>query len=275
MPTEMPGDLYQEVADTMNRGLGGGARHNSLSWDGQATRDLVKKPVMTTPYGVSPMGMRRQLANTLIEQETEAGQTAVDWRAAYAVADTLALHTQAALRETAAPAVRIMDWLRGVAEQAAKANRTLEWTSPSGLHVVQDYPVMKARSLSILLENRTVRPRVLERTGRQNTRKHKSAVTANFIHTLDSAHLVATVNALSDKGITDINLMHDDYATHASDMDTLSAVVRETFIDQYQRDILGEFRGEVARRLSLDIPEPPPVGTLDLGSLREAVYFIS
>jgi len=67
--------------------------------------------------------------------------------------------------------------------------------------------------------------------------------------------------------------------THACDTDLLHAAIREAFIEQYERDVLGEFLDELRAQLEPDLaaqlPPLPPVGTLELASVREARYFFA
>lgn len=78
---------------------------------------------------------------------------------------------------------------------------------------------------------------------------------------------------------TAARLIHDSYGTHACDTDLLHVAIREAFIEQYERNVLGEFLDELRAQLEPDLaaqlPPLPPVGQLKLASVREARYFFA
>ena len=64
-------------------------------------------------------------------------------------------------------------------------------------------------------------------------RDQQSGILPNFIHSMDSAHLIKTVQLAADRGVTDLSVIHDSYGTHAADMPILAACIRETFVAMY------------------------------------------
>jgi DNA-directed RNA polymerase len=71
--------------------------------------------------------------------------------------------------------------------------------------------------------------------------------------------------------------VHDSFGVHAADVDTLHAVLRETFIEQYTPDVLARLRSEVAAQLPSDaeLPSLPVPGALDLDAVRASAYFFA
>lgn len=70
--------------------------------------------------------------------------------------------------------------------------------------------------------------------------------------------------AARDKGITALRMVHDCFATHASDADTLAAVLRGEFCDLYQADIIGNHHQWVRSiaRCAVDAVQPKPIADL-------------
>lgn len=83
----------------------------------------------------------------------------------------------------------------------------------------------------------------------------------------------------SDNGITSFAMIHDSYGTHAGNTGTLAAALRHAFIEQYEGDVLGNFRTELAEQLPVevaaDLPEIPPFGDTDLSAVLESSYFFA
>jgi DNA-directed RNA polymerase len=59
---------------------------------------------------------------------------------------------------------------------------------------------------------------------------------------MDSSHLQKTVVLAALNDVTHFAMIHDSYGTHACDTDVLGQALRETFVEQYQGDVLAEFR---------------------------------
>jgi DNA-directed RNA polymerase len=74
-------------------------------------------------------------------------------------------------------------------------------------------------------------------------------------------------------------MVHDSYGTHAGSVEIMNRVLRETFVEQYNHDVLKNFREEVCRQIPSDlaakIPPCPPKGSLDLGAVINSQYFFS
>jgi DNA-directed RNA polymerase len=75
-------------------------------------------------------------------------------------------------------------------------------------------------------------------------------------------------------------MVHDSYATHAADADTLAAALRDTFVQQYQEhDVLAVFRAQLAAQLkpelAAQLPPVPASGNLDLQLVKSSVYFFA
>ena len=72
--------------------------------------------------------------------------------------------------------------------------------------------------------------------------------------------------------------MHDSFWTHARDVETMNALLREEFIKMHERPLLDELRAELAARHVSPregLPKPPKRGQLDLAAVRRADYFFS
>jgi DNA-directed RNA polymerase, mitochondrial len=84
------------------------------------------------------------------------------------------------------------------------------------------------------------------------------------------------VNRCAAEGIDSIVCVHDSFGTHAGDMDNLSLVLREKFLDIYKGGrLLYDYRDEVSKYLGVELPEPPMINTLDISKVTESEFFFS
>lgn len=104
-----------------------------------------------------------------------------------------------------------------------------------------------------------------------------SGIVPQFVHSLDAAHMMMTVSALHGLGLHDFAVVHDSYAVHACDVDELNTVLRDKFVDIYQRDVLEELWKEQKRtNLNTEITGPPARGSPDIiQQVRDSPYFFS
>jgi len=107
-----------------------------------------------------------------------------------------------------------------------------------------------------------------------NTR-HRSAFPPNFVHSLDSTHMLLTAIQCKKEGITYASV-HDSYWTHPGTMDRMNEILREEFIGLYERPILEELADSFQRRFpEIEFPPVPARGNLDLQLVRESKYFFA
>lgn len=121
---------------------------------------------------------------------------------------------------------------------------------------------------------------VLQITGaRLDKRKQGAGISPNFIHSLDAAHMMRTVNYCVEAGLTSFAMVHDSFGSHASDAEELSYQLRLAFVHQYQDDVLGNFREQLMEQipsaLAAKIPPLPPMGTLELEGVMQSDYFFA
>lgn len=67
--------------------------------------------------------------------------------------------------------------------------------------------------------------------------KQKNAFPANFIHSLDSSHMMLTSLQCHHNGLTFASV-HDCYWTHASDIDLMNNFCRKQFVALHNEPIL-------------------------------------
>lgn len=263
-------DIYirvaQRVAELVQEDMLAGV-DIARAWYGKVDRKTVKRAVMTTPYGVTDRGIRKQL---LDDGLVEAGEGFGSGEAADYLKDKLVQ----ALSDTVTSAKTIMAWLQAVASALAKAGLPFTWTTPMGSTVQQSYRAIASTRVNTLVGKLVICEEANE--AQISERKAALAAAPNFIHSFDAAHVGLTVEEGVKQGIASWALIHDSYGTHAANTWKLAAILRETFIQLYSVDRLQALYDEVREYApNVAIPAPPARGDFDISEVRKADFFFS
>lgn len=270
---DRPSDVYTAVADLVIADLEQEALNPkgdplALLLKDKVTRKVVKQTVMTTVYGVTFIGAKNQVARQLVSRGDVPAERI------YSGSLFLARRILSSIGNLFAGAQRIQWWLSESARLIAKSipservdfaikamndanprsvssRLSLEqmtsviWTSPVGLPIVQPYRKTKKSQISTALQ--TVFLRDPKANAEVSAQKQSSAFPPNFIHSLDATHMLLTALECRDAGLTFASV-HDSYWTHACDVETMSELIRDTFIRLHSQDILPRLRDEFLER---------------------------
>lgn len=267
IPSDRPEDIYEAVAEVVRRQVDADCRefpdeHPAHQWKDKITRSVVKQPTMTTPYGVTPQGIRQQFITN--------GHTR-DMEQPWVSAQYLQGVVYDAIGEVVIKAREYMDWLREVARLTAGANHAVRWYAPNGFPVIQEYLEDRSRQITTILQKLSYREPHEIRT--VSPHRQERGLPPNFIHSLDAAHMMETVLASHDRGIDSWGMVHDSFAVHAAAVDTLHECIRETFVLMHGDPILDWFKGMVEDSTGVELPDLPPKGELDINVVRDSPYF--
>jgi len=119
------------------------------------------------------------------------------------------------------------------------------WTTPLRLPVVQPYRSNKRKIIPTKLSKLAIREPGT--TDPVSKRKQLQGFPPNFIHSLDASHMMLSANKCSQKGITFASI-HDSFWTHACDINDMSLILRDAFVDMHSEDIIGRLRHEFIAR---------------------------
>lgn len=275
-------DVYQEVADAVNARIRA-MRHRSERdrelagvWtEFGVTRKEVKRPVMTTPYGATKIGMKDMVLQDTVLKHPEFDWGGPGWEAAAWLSERIS----EAIGEQLVGATKVMSFLQELAAVASENGAPLVWTTPTGFPAYQR--IMNERSFlvnTMLLGRVQLRYRV--ETAKIDKRRQKTSSAPNFVHSYDAAHLMLTVVGMERRLGRPVSwaMVHDSYGTHAGDVQVLGEVLREEFVAMYaDKDPLEEIRRLVVMNVpqGTDIPEIPEKGTFDLQEVLQAEFFFA
>ena len=270
LPGPQPGDVYGRVAGIVDTMLRTRKTKRAREWlrEGLLSRALVKRATMTTPYGITMKGVRRQLREFIRENFFDQFEDEVK------AARHLGKRVVQAIAEVCVKAVEIRQWLQKVVEQLAAKGLGIYWTVPTGFCVPHHYFEEVGRRVGSVTGALLIKQS--EKGAAIDLVRQKNAVAANLIHSLDAAHMMLTVVALKAAGLSDFAMVHDSFAVHACDVDLLARVVREQFIRVHTEFTLGKLYEDFKRQApGIDLPPPPALGTLNLADVMDSEYFFS
>lgn len=285
LPSEKPTDIYGIVAKHVAAKVKIDAEAgdpNAILWDGKIDRGIAKRETMTYVYGAKKYGFKGQLMEELKKRDDDLrkkSETYLGTNDNYAPAVYLAGKMYEGIGEVVTAAARAMDWLQEVAKIAAKSNQPLYWTTPVGFRPKQYYLKQELLSIRTVWGGVDVKLGLSRDTTELSTARQSNGISPNYIHSLDSAMLISTMNKCLDAGIKDFMMVHDSYGVHAAYIDQLGALLREAYIEQYTPNLLEKFSEEVKsqlpKELADEIPEVPAMGTLNLEEVRNSKYFFA
>ncbi|GAA5920111.1 hypothetical protein JCM6882_008670 [Rhodosporidiobolus microsporus] len=272
---DRPADIYTGVADAVNEFIDRDAENGvkeAMLLKGKVNRKVVKQTVMTTVYGVTFIGAKNQIQRQLKDRgdipaehlyvcALYLGRLVLDsigdiFKGATGIQTWL--NRCARLIAKSIPPARIEAAMQAQKKASRSKKRVSEglsripkeqmtsviWTTPLGLPVVQPYRKAKKKQVTTALQTVFISdPSIPTEV---DPRAQATAFPPNFIHSLDATHMMMT--ALACRGKIAFASVHDSYWTHACDVDEMSVILREAFIELHSQDILGRLRQEFITR---------------------------
>lgn len=288
---EKPADIYQEVADkvqalvendlengsvdTLTEDKDGreftkyGTKTLATAWLAHGiNRKVCKRPVMTLAYGSGQYGFGEQILEDTVKDSPEfdgmRGQAA----------RYLAAHIWEAVQKVVVAATEGMNFLKALARELAKDDLPVNWYTPLGLPVQQPYLKLTQHTYQARLGAK-VRIRLYYQEPDEkesvDVNHQRNGIAPNFIHSLDSTHLMMTVNAA---GLTNYTTIHDSFGTSLGEARHLKQVIREQLYILYtEHRPLEAFKEYVEEQLGRPVEvELPQKGTLDLEEILTSTF---
>jgi DNA-directed RNA polymerase len=279
IPSDKPSDIYSEVAHQVVAALRSDTSAYASKWmDFGIDRKMCKRPVMVLPYGGTLAAVQEYVTKRFEEVVKDGTADPFDDKERRRAIAYLSKIIWSVMKDVVYGPRVAMDYLRKLAQQVAKEKSPVFWTTPSGFLVNQTYRCINDRLVKARVGDEIIQMTLSEGTDRIDVRKQSQAIAPNFVHSLDAACLVLTINRSFDLGIRAFSAIHDSYGTHAADTDTLMHCLRQVFVSLYQEhDVLDEFTSELIGILPPDaeVPAQPEKGTLDLEGVLKSDFFFA
>jgi DNA-directed RNA polymerase len=278
LPSDLPQDIYTQVAEETIKRVQ--QDDSQLARDCLAfgiDRKLAKRPVMIVPYSGTRHSCRTYIEEAMREKIKEGAPNPFG-EDLFDASSYLAGHVWTSIAGVIQSARQVMDYVKGIADMYADHKKHMEWVTPTGWLVLQQYHEMSQNRIKTHISGQVVSlsfPQ--EKTSSVHRQRTGLGSSPNFIHSLDAAAMTKTINTAVKAGIQDFAMVHDSYGTHSSNMLAMSEILREEFVNMYEEhDVLEELRQHAMLTLGTkDVPLPPSKGNLDLSSVLESEYFFA
>jgi len=281
VPNDVPQDIYglvkNEVVKNAEQKSAEGEELATKWLDYGVKRSTCKRPVMTLTYGSTRYACTDFVVEDLTKRKDKGEMHPFD--DLFKPSTYLSKLIWQSIGENLKSAKEGMRYLQDIAKVVAKEGVPIHWVTPVGFPVYQYYPEMKSRRVETHLMGQVIQSTIREAKPETDKMKQRNSCPANYVHSLDSACMIRTVNIAREKGIENFCNVHDSFATHACDIDKLNESIREAFVSIFSKDLLSDFKAKVSETLSdeaiAELPERPKDGELDLDLLHKCKYFFA
>ena len=250
LPGERPADAYAVVAEHAKPNVPDSVKP-------YMDRKTVKRVVMTVPYNAKPHSNRGYIRDALKEKGVEVEKDDL-------TATVIAVRN--AMDEVVPGPMAAMKWIESEVAKAIKRGATeLKWVTPSGFVVTQKLNKKLFERVSLQLLGRVDIRVATEDSDQVDLLHHKNATAPNLIHSLDASLLHLSALRFD----APISLIHDSVLCRATDMGTLSRIVRETYMHLFAEN---SYLETWAQQIGAET-EPPIIGDLTPESVIDSTYF--
>lgn len=279
LPTEIPEDIYGDIADKVKEYLTEDNLDMSRRWlDFGIDRSTLKRSVMVMPYGGTFYSCRayidewyqdklrkKKLNNPFSENDR------------YKATGYLAKLSWRAIHEVLKKPTECMNWLKECASLVAKEGKALEWTTPSGFPVKQSYFGFSNQEVKTSISGKATYVSFRKENDKVSVKKNKQGVSPNFVHSADATLLTKSVlSANKEAGIWDFSMIHDSFGTHSTKCDAFNKIIRKECSELFSVDLLLDFVAQLEKQHpKISFPPLPEYGALDPKVVTESTYFFS
>jgi DNA-directed RNA polymerase len=247
--SEKPQDAYATIASHSMDAIPDRLKPH---WD----RKVTKRCVMTIPYNAKPFSNRSYIRDAFKEKGVDVTKEELT---------QCVTAVRAAMNVVVPGAMNVMKWIETEIARAIKSGAAeIRWTTPSGFIVKQRLMKTAKSTIESQLMGRVKISISGAETG-VDLKHHKNATAPNLIHSLDASLLHI---AMTDVDFP-IALIHDSVLCRATDMCTLSTLVRKTYMSLFaEHEPLTDFA------LAIGAEELPPIiGDLQPEAVIDSQYF--
>jgi DNA-directed RNA polymerase len=274
IPSDEPKDLYQHVADksyhviTTNEDDVEWFDRFKSHWSEELPRKVTKRPTMCDAYGLTFYGMQKYVK--------EEGH--LDWVSREEIGGAiveLSRAIQAGLSNTMEEPNKGKDYLRVVARLISSRKQPLVWETKSGfvVHHVYNQVIERISYAELFNKQQLVFASLSEEL---DDDAQYLAVSPNFIHSLDAAHMFLTICRMLEHNITGYSFVHDSYGTYGPYVDKMDQILRETFVEIHKGNPLEDFKNHLEKQYACTLPEVPQrQGDFDITEVLNSEYFFS
>lgn len=274
---QAPVDIYGAVAKSVVEELKKATEAEAAYWlDFGIDRKTVKRSVMIVPYGGTFFSSEEYIKDWYTEQARKRKIVTTDLKLLSSRLRYLSKIVWTAVCDHTKCAQTIMAWMMKCASILCKEDKKITWITPLNFPVRQDYVNQKKVNIQTALGEKFKWTRIsIDDPTIVDKRRNINAISPNFVHSLDASILHETVRMSSKMGITDLNVVHDSFGTHCTNVEELSASLRFSAYQLFQPDLLSKLHEDLQRLTDTQLPRPPELGLYDVSNILNATYMFA
>lgn len=305
--TDKPQDIYSYVIPSIEEQLKAIAESNQehdVLKNIKFTRAMVKKSIMTIPYSITAYGIADYLEE-FFKIEKINGKTLYIAENGVALTRKNIFVMAHIIHKTffnLFPNIKaLVSSLKELVKLSNSLGISLNWSTPSGLNIEENYKEFKPIKIKCSYRNKRYQVTLNKATAEINKNKQRSAFLPNLVHSLDSAVLLVMTdkfNKACKKLKLNPNLVtvHDCFATSVANVDLMDRLVKESFVEIYNKDefLIKLFENINLRALEtyinqsgksietvtedeieIKIPNLPKIGKFNIKEVLKSKYFIN
>lgn len=234
--------------------------------ENEITRSMTKRPAMTFFYAATT----RSCSEYITLGARDEGYEPLEDFSLPKLSGFLAPLMRESIEEAMPAAARAMKFAQKICRTIPLENH-LQWETPLGGLVINRYTTTEETRIAIRSMGLSLVVAYNRDYTLNNRRKAASGIAPNFVHSLDSTHLLKVILAAD----CDIVPIHDSLATHACDVDHMHEVIRGEFYNMYINYEPLEVLRAAAEKAGGDTSEipSPEMGTLNLELVKDSPFF--
>lgn len=296
--TDVPGDFYQSIVEKLHLAATAQGDINPTTKSlilNYVDRNFIKKSIISAGYGAGEKRRTHVTAHKLSEVllskfGPEAPQELLDFHKKESTLKILPFHDEAqaietlinsAIKELSPSFLKIRNWLRKANKSICDNGQCIGWENPAGLFVQNYYYNYPHHEVRIFIGNKSHKLCFADFEAVEGITispdKLQSSIAPNFIHSMDSAHAAFIITKFAEQFSCEsshsIASVHDSFATHATHVNALQKIIRETFYEIYRKNQLEILKNQIEKRYSIIAPPLPKKGTLAIGDVLKSKYF--
>tara|TARA_B100001996_G_scaffold201803_1_gene154496 strand:+ start:4326 stop:6770 length:2445 start_codon:yes stop_codon:yes gene_type:complete len=281
--TDTPQDIYQVIADNvterLKKDVAEGKPYAQAWLNYGVKRSTTKRSIMTICYGSTRYSCT-DFVKENIQERLDRGEKHPFGHEILKPSSYLSHLIWDSIGDNLKSAREGMDFLQAIARVVCKEQLPIHWINPVGFPIYQAYPEVRSMRVKAMLMGEIIKPRLNTELDTTDRRRMVNGVAANFVHSLDSASMMTTVNLAYQKGITNFCNVHDSFGTTAADVQTLNECLRDAFIKVFsENDVLADFKEGIAQLIPEEarakLPELPKKGKLEIEMLKQSEFFFA
>lgn len=253
---------------------------NLLEKDG---RKICKNPVMVSNYGGTAGGRSEFLWNMLRELQVER-----KW-ITKKVASLFSKIIGDSIKGVLNGGKAFETYIHKMNNVISKDNQPITWTTSDGFYVIHSKnKELKPKVVECLIPGARRRARITKKRYSKNlsTVKMKSAISPNYIHSLDAELLRRVALQMKYLGIMDTDWIHDSFGCHPNHVDKLLEVTKQIFLELMLSNPIKLLDSQLREQVQLDkktqkelnsikIPNLSNDKKLELHKVLESNWFFS